>query len=375
MAKTINHRSFAVRIFILVIALELTCATAQASPLLSYFETDGGACSWYYWDSTKLSEQNLLAKLPKCPELIFFDSQENSVYFTSGDSVYSLTLKHQSSPQIVAGLPKVSGEKRVLWIDKSSGKLRLLVVSDVEVKDIIRKDEKVFLKNVDGDLIEGIDKGMFIGGISYAPMWESPQLLTIFELVSNDKWQRKAELASEVFFGLSRAQEVWKDGATNWDDVEISPNWNERGLSEYSASTDICSLETEWRCVRDLSDFVTPKAEARIAHYFRKISDPELFYVSFKQTNTAIVFNTIFGDTMHAVLPLLFCKDKCNQQLPLNVSARPVNTQVRLTVAFPYLLVVDDVVAVGSNPNVVDLRTGEIVFKPSGFGAMWLTSP
>jgi hypothetical protein len=137
-------------------------------------------------------------------------------------------LKQQASqPSQYASLPKVEGRKVVLWIDKSSGKLRLLVVSDVAEKNVVRKGDRVFLRKADGNLIEGITKGMFIAGIAYTPMWENPQLLTVYELVSGNKWQRKAELASEAFFWLSRAEEVWKEGATNWDRVDVSPNWND----------------------------------------------------------------------------------------------------------------------------------------------------
>jgi hypothetical protein len=149
-----------------------------------------------------------------------------------------------------------------------------------------------------------------------------------------------------------------------------------RGISNYSALTDLCGNETEWHCLSTVTDFVTPNAEAKIAHYFSKIKKPDLFYVSFKQANTALVFNTVFGDTLHAVLPLLFCKDKCMQQSPLDIAISPGNSQVRLSVSYPFLLVVDsDDTTIGNNPNVVDLRSGEIVFKTSGFGAMWMTAP
>lgn len=383
MAKTITHRSFVARVltlFVGMVTFALICGVAQASPSLSYFVTEGVECSWYYWDSAIPTERNLLAKLPKCPELVFFDSQQNTVYFSEGNTVYSLPLKQQASkPRQFASLPKVKGKKRVLWIDKSNGKLRLLVVSDVPEKDVVRKDGKVYLRNADGILIEGSSKGAFIGGFSYATMWEHPQLLTVFELVTDDKWQRKAELASEIFFGLSRAEEVWKEGATNWHKVEKSPIWNERGISNYSASTDLCENESEdtaLRCLRSVEDFVTPSGQARVANYFSKEKDPDLFYISFKQANAAIIFDTIFGDTLHAVLPLLFCKNKCMQQSSLDISNIPENAQVRLSVAYPFLLVVDsNDVTTGNNPNVIDLRTGKIVYKSSGFGAMWMSAP
>ena len=379
MVKTVTHRSFIARVLIFLVGVMFTLiyVDAKASPSLSYFVKEGPKCLWYYWDSLVPTESNLLAKLPRCPELVFFDSQQNTVYFNDGDTIFSLPLKqHASQPSQFASLPKVKGEKRVLWNDKSNGKLRLLVVSDVAEKDVVRKDGKIYFRNVDGMLIEGSNKGAFIGGVSYAPMWEHPQLLTIFELVADDKWQRKAELASEIFFGLSRAEEVWKEGATNWHDVEISPNWNERGISNYSALTDICENETESHCLNSaLPDFVNTKAQARVANYFSKLKKPDLFYVSFKQANTAIVFDTIFGHTLHAVLPLLFCKNECMQQTPLDIRASTEKTQVRLSPAYPFLLVVEDDATNGNNPNVIDVRTGKIVYRTSGFGAMWMSAP
>ena len=379
MAKTINSGSFVARFFTAcagILGLALMCVNAQASPALSYFVTEGTECSWYKWDSEKPAERALLAKFTKCPELVFFDSQQNMAYFSAENTVYTLALKQQVSlPTKYASLPKVDGEKVVLWIDKSNGRLRLLVVSDVPEKNVVRKGDRVFLRKADGSLIEGITKGMFIAGFAYAPMWENPQLLTVYELVSGDKWQRKAELASEAFFWLSRAREVWKEGAINWDDVKVSPIWNERGLSGYSASADLCENETkdDLHCFRGVEDFVNPLAQASIERYFNKTKITDLFHIEFKQTNTALVFNTVFGDTLHAVLPLLFCKDKCMQQTPLDIHTSPGNTQERLTVSFPFLLVVDDELTEGNNPNVVDLRTGEIIFNSTCFGAMWMT--
>ena len=377
-----NRRGFVARFLfpcVGTLGLALMCANVLASPAMSYFVTEGTECSWYKWDSEMPAERTLLAKLPKCPELVFFDSKQNTAYFTAENTVYTLPLKQQASlPSKYASLPKVDGRKEVLWIEKSNGKLRLLVISDVAEKNVVRKGDRVFLRKADGKLIEGITKGMFIAGNAYAPMWENPQLLTILELGSGGKWQRKAELASEAFFWLSRAREVWKEGAMNWDDVKVSPNWNEQGLSGYSASTDLCeneTVDTNLHCSSGVEDFVNPLAQASVERYFNKTEITDLFHIEFKQTNTAILFNTVFGDTLHALLPLLFCKDKCIQQLPLDIRTSPGNMQVGLTVSYPYLLVVNDGDTNGNNPNVVDLRTGEIVFKASGFGAMWMTSP
>jgi hypothetical protein len=380
MAKTLNRRSIFSIIFIpfvVMVAAAFADDHAQAAPVLSYFKTEGSACSWYNWDAALPAKQKLIAKLPACPELVFFDSQQNTFYFTTGDAVYSLPLTPlASNPRFFAKLPKVNGLKTVLWNDKSNGKLRLLVISDVAERNVVRKNGKVFLRE-DGRLIEGSNDDIFIAGFNYAPTWESPQLVTIFELVSGEKWQRKAELATESFFGLNRAEQNWKEGATHWHGSKFNPSasiWNERGISNFSASSDLCRNETEWHCLSDISDFVAPAARASVESYFKQIKTPDLFYVSFEQVNTAIVFNTISGDTLHAVLPLLFCKNNCVQQLPLNIGARPGIEQVSLLVAFPYLLVVDDHNAIGNNPNVVDLRTGEIVFKSSGVGAMWMTA-
>ena len=267
-------------IFLIILAFSINCGYAKASPALSYFVKERTACLWYIWVSAKPTEKRLIANLPKCPELVFFDSKQNSVYFNDGDTVYLLPLKQPASlPSKYATLPKVKGEKKVLWNDRSNGKLRLLVIYDVAANDVVHKEDKIYLRNEDGVLVEGSSKGAFIGGVSYTPMWEHPQLLTVFELVAEDQWQRKAELASEMFFGLSRAEEVWKEGATNWHDVEISPNWNEQGMSNYSALTDICMNETELHCLNSaLQEYVNIRAQAKVKNYFKTKKD--FFYVS-----------------------------------------------------------------------------------------------
>ena len=379
MAKTLNYRNIFSQVFIPFVGMMVilfTITHAQASPTLSYFTKDEAACSWYYWDVALPKERKLLVKLPVCPELVFFDSQQNIFYFTSGDAVYSLPLQPLATkPQLFARLPNVNGSKRVLWNDKSKGKLRLLVVNDVAEKDVVHKDGKTYLRNEEGMLIEGNNDEMFIAGFSYAVMWKNPQLVTVFELISDDKWQRKAELATESFFGLAGAEQNWKEGAKHWYGNKYDPAasiWNERGTSDYSALSDLCDNETEWHCLGAISDFLTPTIEASVVNYFGKTQERSLFYVAFNKIRTSIVFGSVFGHKYHAVLPILFCKNKCRQQSPLDISTRSGNTQVRLSVVFPYLLVVDDDITNGNNPNIIDLRTGKTIYKSSGFGAMWM---
>ena len=334
-----------------LIGLLLACAGASAksagsfgpeSALLSYVVAEkSGSATRYRWifrrpDSNR---EQFFVEVPDPPKLVFWATKESRVYYAIGARILATAYPqtHAVSSQVAeAPSPNVAA----MWIERSTGKLRVIVLNEISQSSITRE--------ADGTLIYRLDDGVSVPA-SGLPDWGDPGVCTVLELGSAGKWTLVARRAT-------------KFGAGDTPGLDVAKGFrHERGVSQDSLLTSYTCPHGQ-ACGKDLP---MPMASAlrRLVNY----PATDFRYIPSADGLRGLVFRTIMGDTPHAEAPV-FLVSQGNQTLrQINLYHR---NQIGLARNGRYLLLTDEYS--GDNPLLLDLKTGDTVFSIRARAAVWV---
>jgi len=320
-------------------------ATPSPTHLLSYVAEEnvpdsGVRYHWKFWDPDTGKQQTFLDLTDK-PKLVVWDTQERLVYYAIGSRIFDTTYpRTHALPAQVADLPP--GEVIVMWPERTTGRLRVIVREAIPDSAIIRKPHgKVAFRLADGSTVSGTD----------LPDWGVAAVLTALELGPRGQWARLARRAT-------------KDGAGDTPGTDVVNEFrHERGASEDAiADSFVCGEPETETCGETLPKSLWPPLRAA-GNY----AAADFAYLAPANGLMGLTFNTAMGDTMHTLKPLFLVPPDGDKLVPIKLHTMQ---EVHIGRNGKYLLIDDG--DYGDNPIVIDLKTGRTVFSADGCDAVWV---
>jgi hypothetical protein len=334
-----------------LIGLLVACAGASAksggsfgqeSALLSYVVPEkSGSATHYHWIFRRpnSNREQFFVEVPEPPKLVFWATKERRVYYAIGSRIFAAAYPHAHAlPSYVAEAP--SPNVAAIWIERSTGRLRVIVLKEISQSSITRK--------ADGTLIYRLDDGVRVPAPGL-PDWGAPGVCTVFELGSGGTWTLVA-------------RRVTKFGAGDTPGLDVVSGFrHERGVSQDSLLTSYTCAYGQ-TCGRDL-----PAPTASALRGLVNYPATNFRYIPPADGLSGLVFRTIMGDTLHAETPV-FSVSQGNRTLrQINLYHR---NQIGLARNGRYLLLADEYS--GDNPVLLDLKTGDTVFSIRARAAVWV---
>jgi len=332
-----------VRWMILVViacSVSLACAAPGNAPTLSYFQRDGLSYQWMLWRPGQEHAVVLLQAYSQ-PKNVFWDRAAARVYYTLEDKVYRARLDRMpSQSEQVGPLPDSVGEIRGLWYERNTQRLRVVAMQAIAPADVLTK----------GGLRYRLPDGRTVAGANL-PAWGEPFICTVLELGDDGRtWKMLARRATKDLAGETPGISVVDDLRHEWGAS------NDSLLASYTCGAGQCRTEVPANLIK--------LAQAQTTH---KLSIEDVSMLSVNSTRTAVLFETSSGDQLHMMPPVVLIAVDHRATLVLPERERK---QLGLGIAQSYLLVADE--WTGSQPMVIDLRTGKVQFQADGWAAVWL---
>lgn len=323
-------------------------ATQSAAHLLSYVVEEnvpdsGVRYHWKFWDPDTGKQQTFL-DLPDKPKLVIWDTQERLVYYSIGSRIFDAPYPRTYALATQVGdLPP--GDATVMWLERTTGRLRVIVREEIPDSAIIRKpDDKVVFRLADGSTVSGTD----------LPDWGVAAVLTVLELGPRGKWALLARRAT-------------KDGDPDTPGLdEVEDLWHERGVSQHALLASYTLPNPHPHHRMDLEEVSKSLAERlRIDGYH---GGKHFLYLRLPGSPNGIVFYEGDSDFLFLETPIFLLSRDGKQLKRLDLGNRRF---VGLGKSGIYLLIAD--AGNGDNPIVIDLNTGGTVFSPeNAHDAMWI---
>ncbi len=293
-------------------------------PLLSYVTKGYGHYQWVFWSASS-HQKEVFLELPQAPEFVFWDTQEERVYYAVESRVFSAAYpQRHAAPSDIAALPP--GDVKLMWVEQASGRLRV-----VELEEI---PDKAIAKGIDGTLTYRLHDGSSVPGLDFPP-WGTPGVCTVLELARNGKWLPVVRRATKFEAGDTPELDV------------VDEFRHERGASQ---NTLLMSYTYAYGKLggEDLpKELVSHLTKAGIH------SVDDFTYAPGANGLLGLVFRTVMGDTVHAETPVFLISQTGQLR---RVKLRVRDDQIGLGHSGRYLLIADEYS--GDDPTVIDLKTG-----------------
>jgi hypothetical protein len=310
----------------------------DVGPILSYFAEGHADCQWIFWSASS-QQKRVFLDLPAAPKFVFWDTQERRVYYAIGSRIFAAAYSDRSAaPSAIGGLP--AGDVRVMWIERTSGRLRV-----VELEEI---NDDAITKGTNGTVTYRLHDGSSIPGLD-SPDWGIPKVCTVLELGPSGKW-------------LSVARRATKDEAGDTPGLDVVGDLrHERGASQ---DTLLMSYTYAYREMRgeDLPKGLIPRLTMAVNH-----SPHDFVYVPEGHGFAGLLFPTAFGDTEHAETPLFLVSPTHRLR---RIKLRNDGGQIGLGRDGRYLLVAEEYS--GDDPTVIDLKTSTTLVSEHARAAVWV---
>jgi hypothetical protein len=296
-----------------------------AGPSLAYVVALDAAAEWRVVDLGANTE-TVIARLPQSPEPVFWDSAEPDVYYRAGGKIWRLrwSLPH-GQPAAVSALPPASGQLTAFWVDSANGRLRAIEMRRREL----------------GKLPDGTPERT-------EPPDATPYLCLVWELTPEGNWGE-----------IGRYNTSWEvDGSLGYavaDELRRERGWS------------VASLRARGGCASELCDTEVPEATLKLLPPVAADDVPEKYrLLKIPGVESSFVFGVRLADRWHPTLPVFWGPTRGPPQR-LAVGGTGA---ISLTVNDDYLLVANE--DTGSDPMVIDARTGKVIWQNKGGFATWL---
>jgi hypothetical protein len=306
--------------------------------VLAFVASREARFEWQLFDPAEGSTRSWLL-LDAPPEAAFFDAREPAVYFALGGEVRRAPLDADGKSSRVADRPQAAGGRlEALWIEDPGGRLRALVVSELDEAAVEGEAGEARYRLPDGTRVPAAD----------APPWGDPVVCTFVELRADGAWETLERVGT-------------RGGAADAPGcAAVTHLRHERGhslpglLASYRCGDDGCHAEAPEPLPSGLADAWRSVAEVQTVRSLAAPSGGRLY------------FGAGLGDTWHAFAPLWLARPgAAPEKLALDLDG-----QLQLAPRGVWVLVAREFS--GEDPRVVDLRTGRVVFSGEGSSAAWL---
>lgn len=307
---------------------------------ISYVQRDGSSYQWNFWHKNTERTERFLTS-PFIPRHVFWNVSEEKVIYTLGNQVFSAsTASAPAKPAKLGELPSGAGKVSLLWLDRTSARLRVATMAEVGSSNVLRTKNGLRYRLADGTTIDGIAD----------PSWGLPYVVTVFELDRESRsWKRLARRATKDDAGLT-------PGISVIDDMRDEAGFSSLRLFESASCREV-------DCRSDVPAELVTQASQRMRH---ALNSDELSIWPDDPKRPALLFGTIMGDELHITNPLLLVTEGRRSVVTLPTHDR---RQMALSMRGAMLLVTDEG---GDNPLVFDLANGKPVFRAKATQAVWI---
>lgn len=336
--------------------LALPGLPARAEPLLSYVTETEGKAQWRIWDAATARDR-LFLELPRAPEHSFWDPAARTVTYVAGGEAFRAGYDESPGrPERLGPGPDAPGEIVALWREATDGRPWAVKFYQVPEADVIETAETITYRLPDGRLIPGL---------------------------RDDKWRYFVVCTRQVMTaaGVWSTEQQIADGSSYEGEpcfrLDLSTR-REAGVSQFA-------LHESYRCARTIGVSAerstsalcrewVPKARLR-AFRAKALSDHHFDGVSHLATGRAhdVAYGVVEGHALHIYDQIFLVAPG---EDGIKALALDLEGQLQIGLARGFLLVAREVVVAepgrGFDPRVVDLDSGEVVFRARGRDALWV---
>lgn len=344
------------RVAVAALMLALLALPSRAEPLLSYVTETEGRVQWRISDAAT-ARDGLFLELPRAPEHSFWDPATRTVTYVAGGG--SFRARYDDSPgrpERLGPAPDAPGEIVALWRAATDGRLQAVKVHRVPETEVIETAETITYRLPDGRLIPGIrdDK------------WRSFVVCTRQAMTAAGSWSTEKQIA-----------DGWSYEGEPCVRLDLSKR-REAGVSQFA-------LHESYRCARTIGQSAerststlcrhgVPKARLRTFRS-KALSGANFDFVSTLATGRThdVAYGCVIGHATHIYDQIFLVAPGEDGIKPL---ALDVKGQLQIGLMRGFLLVARSVDVVeeghGFDPHVIDLDSGEVVFRARGRDALWV---
>lgn len=250
-------------------------------------------------------------------------------------------------PDLIAEMPKKFGAIRILWLDRISGRLRILVMEAVADSSIRTRKGKTFYVSKLGARVPAMN----------LPDWGNPYIASALEWdAGRSNWRTLEQRATKDDEGLTLGVWVFHD---LWSNAKGTSN-NDL-LRSYTCANGQC---------RGVVSASLVASANKVSGLPLTADDLSLWRV--EGSKTSLLFGLAEGDISHDIVhmapPVMLLSSDLNREELLPIGQRK---QIGIGVSGFYLLVADE--WDGSQPMVFDLRSGKSLLQAkAGLDAVWV---
>ena len=331
----------------LLSAVNPVWADENNSPTLSYFQPSESGFDWLFWNSENGTSRTFLHSTVK-PSAVFWQAETKQVYYSVDQSMFRTSYRSSDEkPTLIAEIPKKFGAIRLLWLDRISGRLRILVMEAVADSSIKTRKGKAFYVSKLGARVPATN----------LPDWGTPYIASVLEWNSGRmNWRTLAQRATKDDEGLTLGAWVFHD---LWS--------NAKGTSNNDLLRSYTCANGECRGVVSASLVASANKVSGLP-----LTADDLSLWSVEGSKASLLFGLAEGDISHDIVhmspPVMLLSSDPKREALLPIGQRK---QIGIGVSGFYLLVADE--WDGSQPIVFDLRNGKSLLRAeAGLDAVWV---